>query len=307
MFQSVKSSLLEQGYMSSILALKDLEIAKHEMESLYESGLLDDAICKLVRSFHRFDIPNYPFPVRSVIIVASYSPQVYARFHYHGNSISLLIPPTYIDYPSEPITIERLINEKLCKGGYQARRTHNLPEKLLAVASGLSKYGKNNLSYVPGMGSFVLLSAYYSSLPFVNSTYHELKMLDACKTCKICLKHCPTGAISADRDIIRAEKCLTYLNEFTETMPFPNWLDPSAHHCLIGCMRCQWYCPHNRPHLKYNIDSEEFSEEETTLLLQNKPLGDLPGPLSNKLKQINFVGFYYPFLTRNLATLLKIK
>jgi len=58
-----------------------------------------------------------------------------------------------------------------------------LPQKLLAARSGLARYGKNNIAYVPEFGSHHMLVSYYSSLPCVEETWTESLMLDACGRC----------------------------------------------------------------------------------------------------------------------------
>ena len=119
-----------------------------------------------------------------------------------------------------------------------------MPEKLLAVRSGLARYGKNNITYVPGMGSLHRLAVFVSDLPCVEDNWGEVKTLKTCDGCTACMDACPTGAIVSDRFLIHAERCITFHNERIEE--FPEWLDSSWHNCLVGCLRCQWVCPENR-------------------------------------------------------------
>ncbi len=49
--------------------------------------------------------------------------------------------------------------------------------------------------------------------------------------------------------------------------PWPEWLPPTAHNCLVGCLACQEACPQNAGRLRV-VDLEPvFTEEETALLL----------------------------------------
>lgn len=66
-----------------------------------------------------------------------------------------------------------------------------------------------------------------------------------CANCSVCLKNCPTGAISVNRFLIHGEKCMTYLNEYAPNYDFPEWVKPEWHNSLIGCMSCQLKCPKN--------------------------------------------------------------
>ena len=119
-------------------------------------------------------------------------------------------------------------------------------KSFLAVRSGLAAYGRNNVTYVTGLGSFHRLSAFYSDMPCDGDEWHELRLLDRCVKCRLCHRLCPTGAIARDRFLLHAERCIVFHNEKPWTVPFPAWLDPAWHNCLVGCLLCQAKCPENR-------------------------------------------------------------
>jgi epoxyqueuosine reductase len=178
-----------------------------------------------------------------------------------------------------------------------------LPKKLLAVRSGLATYGRNNITYVPGMGSFYRLAAFYSDLPCQKDSWREAQMMAACENCSACLRNCPTGAISADRFLLHAERCIVYHNEQPGDVPFPRWMDPSWHNCLIGCMRCQNVCPQDKELWQWVEEGAEFSEQETALLLEGGPLEQLPAATMEKLEHADLARHAGP-LPRNLSVLL---
>lgn len=91
-------------------------------------------------------------------------------FHLRGKSFPIFIPPTYLYYPN--LRAEEILKRILSPGGYQTART-NLPLKLLAARSGLGSYGKNNICYVPGMGSYHRLMAFYSDDPASEDSWQE--------------------------------------------------------------------------------------------------------------------------------------
>jgi len=117
------------------------------------------------------------------------------------------------------------------------------------------------------MGSFLQLVAVYSDMPREEDRWQEAAMLEKVEDCDLCRRACPTGAISVDRFLLRAERCISYQNEKRGDVPFPSWMDVSWHNCLEGCMRCQRACPLNKQFLGWVGEEEEFSEEETRLLL----------------------------------------
>ena len=128
-------------------------------------------------------------------------------------------------------------------------------------------------------------------------------MMAACENCSACRRNCPSGAISAERFLLYAERCITYHNEHPSDVPFPAWLDPSWHNCLLGCMYCQNVCPQNRDFWSWVEEGAEFSEKETGLFLQGVPLEQLPAATAEKLEWLELTE-YADVLPRNLRALL---
>ena len=178
-----------------------------------------------------------------------------------------------------------------------------VPKKLLAVRSGLAAYGKNNITYVPGSGSFHRLVAFHTDVHCEEDPWQEPTMVERCQNCEACLRRCPTGAITADRFLLRAERCLTFHNEKDSAVAFPEWLDPAWHTCLVGCMYCQLVCPENRHVAQWVEEGPRFSQEETALILQGVAPGQLPDAALDGLKQFGLLDIY-EVLARNLRVLL---
>ncbi|MBM3156693.1 MAG: hypothetical protein FJ004_05350 [Chloroflexi bacterium] len=212
---------------------------------------------------------------------------------------SFTIPPTY-SYKTDAI-IEKTLLDVLKPQRFTIKPAR-LPQKLLAVRSGLAQYGKNNIAYAEGMGSFHRLKVFLSDLPPVYDKWLELKSMEKCSKCSACLKKCPTSAIVPDRFLIRAERCLTFHNERVE--PFPDWIKPSWHNCWIGCMVCQSVCPTNKKFYKWFVETEHFTERETDLILRGAPSSLLPKATANKLKRLDLLEDLN-LLPRNLDVLLK--
>lgn len=303
MVGTVVRKLRKKGYDTRIISIGRLEALGSEIEDLNVKGLFDVDFYKVLKGFYNFELEKHPFPIRSIIVAAFPCPQVRVHFTRRGVRVPITIPPTYIDYVKEPVYMQRCLAEILDGAGFHAVRVHTLPEKLLAVRSGLSTYGRNNLCYVSGMGSFALISAYYSDLPCTEDSWGGIRVMEACGRCSACLNKCPTGAITKERYLVRAERCITYYNEFTGAAEFPAWMDPAAHNCIIGCLLCQLCCPQNREYIKNVVELEEFDERETGLLLEGAPPESLPGALASKLRRLNLMT-YYDHLAYNLKVLL---
>lgn len=289
----------ERGYRCSIVSVQHLDDLKQEIESRRNQELLDQRLYQEYFTSFSYYPPESLAGARSLIVVATPQPQIQVIFHWNGKSHPLIIPPTYLHYSDG--MVKDLLADVLEPKGYQVASSL-LPVKLLSARSGLCYYGKNNICYVPGMGSFHRLKAFYSDLPCIEDIWHESVMLEDCENCSACVNACPTGAIIPDRFLIRAERCLTFVNE--SPGDFPEWLNPSWNECLVGCLRCQRVCPQNRDLLDWIQPGAEFSEEETTSLLNGVPFEKLPAETVKKLERLDMIG-YHDVLPRNLRVLLK--
>ena len=117
-------------------------------------------------------------------------------------------------------------------------------------------------------------------------------MMERCQKCTACLRHCPTGAITSERFLLRAERCITFHNEKPSDVPFPAWLDASWHNCLVGCMICQKVCPANKDVVKWIEAGATFDDEETDLILNGVSEQRLPRKTVEKLKKLDMIRYY---------------
>jgi epoxyqueuosine reductase len=221
-------------------------------------------------------------------------------FNWQGKPVPVTLPPTYVSYTPRTDSVQAVLAGWLKDMGHRLAKPV-LPLKTLAVASGLARYGRNNIVYVPGMGSFLQLVGAFSDLPCGADPWEEPRALDRCESCIACRRHCPSGAIKDDRFLLHVERCLTYHNE--ADADFPDWIDPSWHNCLIGCMRCQSVCPENKDVLGRFEDRGEFTEKETALFLERVPLDEFPAETVAKLKNLE-INEDYRNLCRNLAMIV---
>jgi len=238
--------------------------------------------------------PKLDFEPKSIIIAAVGFELCNAIFSYEGKTVTSVV--------DLGVTEEEVVKELSQGNNYHFFFDYWLPQKRLAVRSGLAEYGRNNICYVEGMGSLITLFAFISDMPCDKEyTWREVKNMDICEKCNMCLNNCPTGAILADRFLIDNEKCLTSFNEFG-TDPFPDTVPKSAHHRVVGCSRCQQMCPGNKERFENITESVKFSEEETTLLLSGTKYEDLPKELSEKIDYCR-LKWLYPSIQRNLKAL----
>lgn len=300
--EQLHQRLADAGFKSAIVSVEHLTAVQQELTRLLEHGTLhkdfyDEITSRYGLQWH-FELPADFKTAKSVIITAIQQPKVSVRFKLAGKIHDVIIPPTYLhDTDTKAVGI---ISDYLENHSYHVGDAL-VPSKLLAVHSGLARYGKNNITYIDGWGSYFRLRAFFLDVPCVTDDWQELQMMDLCEKCEACLKKCPAGAISKETFLIHGESCITFHNE--GSAEFPEWIDPSWHNCVIGCMICQDVCPANKAFTQWIVPGDEFSEEETAMILKGIPQDRLPQETVEKLENIELIGGY-DSLGRNLGVLI---
>jgi epoxyqueuosine reductase len=283
----------------SFVSITHLDEIREKIESLRHGGLLAEPIFKAYLSYFRYQKPASLPKAKFIAVVAVPQPQIRITFNWQGKSIPVVVPPTYNDVVKINRRLRGLLKEKLGKNYSFVHAI--LPYKQLAVRSGLAKYGLNNITYIPKYGSFHRLTAFFTDYESEDQ-WQEPKVLEACDGCKKCIKACPTGAITEERFLLKAERCLTYFNEKTAEEVFPNWVKPMWHNAIIGCMFCQRVCPYNKDILSWYENRGEFSQDETAYLLGGEYTGRKAGRINEKLQRVGLDLNSFP---RNLQALLR--
>lgn len=301
----LQQHLVKGGFKSSIVSVQHLPDLQSDLGNLLAHRILNrdfyDEITSRYDLQWQFEPPTDFAEAKSVIVTAVRHPKVNVQFELSNKTYSCIIPPTYLHDTDEKVlnmlaTFLEDYDYKVCDA--------LLPTKLLAVHCGLAHYGKNNIAYIDGWGSFFRLRAYFSDIPCTADNWQEVQAMALCEKCVACVKRCPTGAINDSRFLICGEKCITYFNEGTGE--FPEWLDPSWHNCLIGCMICQDVCPANKAHTSWIVPRGEFSEQETQLIMKRVLKDGLPSETVEKLKKLSMWD-WYDLLKRNLEVLINKK
>jgi epoxyqueuosine reductase len=295
-------------YPCRIVSARRREDMKQEIDTLHADGKLADIVYRSYSRIFDCPMPEGYTESGSLIVAAVPHPQETVGFSWKGSTHWLLIPPSYVKYWEITEQVESLLYRLLKPHGYRAVFAR-VPQKITATRSGLAQYGRNNITYVPGCGSFYMLVTYYSDMPCPDDTWQEPEIMPQCSTCSACVKSCPTGAISKDRFTIRQDRCITLYSGYSGGLDFPDWLDSSWIECLIGCMKCQRICPQNQAYVKWIEKSETFSEEETQLLRAGLTENDLPGSIRDKLDRMGLIRFFgltkcLEMLSRKLTLLL---
>ncbi len=258
----------------------------------FQQWIMDD--------LYQFELPDIEFSIKSIILVAIHHP-FYAKVKFQKgakeyNCLSLV----KADFAENEIYIRDIMKYN----GFSLITADNLPLKRLGVHSGLAKYGRNNITYIDGLGSNFSYAAYFSDLPCEEDTWGEVMNANTCKACNLCINSCPTGAIRREQFLIDNQKCLSCLNEVPGD--FPDWLPMTAHHTLYDCLICQKVCPMNNKQKDYVLENISFSEEETNLLLNGATISSFSDEMRQKVLLLG-IDEWYDAIPRNLDTLFQLQ
>ena len=296
--KALYKSIEKQGFQGQIVSIAHLRELQIDIEAHHKKGLLDKELYDAYLASFDFECQRKLAGAKSLIIISIPQPQVRIMFAREDKSYAVIIPPTY--NLSADAQVADLLEAHLGPQGYRLQKVR-LPQKLLAVRSGLAQYGKNNITYVKGSGSFHRPVVFISDFPCEADSWGKPAVMDQCETCSACMNACPTAAIGSDRFLLHAERCLTFLNE--RPKDFPEWLSPALHNSLVGCMICQKVCPANKDVVKWVEDGTTFNNEETDLILNGVSEDQLPPETLAKLKKLDMLE-YYDVLGRNLKMII---
>jgi epoxyqueuosine reductase len=294
--------LREQGYESRIVSIRRLKDLYEMIHEFHNKGLLNKELYEDYFSLFSPDPPEKLKSARSLIIMARKDPPTEITFYHKGKAIKTIVPPTYLYAQKNTDRARSVITDLLKLDGHKIEGVI-VPRKLLAVCSGLAEYGKNNITYIEGLGSYHRLTPFCSDLPCDSDEWHRPVMMEQCGQCDKCTRSCPTNAILQDRFLLDVDRCITFWNEKDPDVEFPEWLNPAWHNCLIGCMICQKSCPANSGVQDCCNTGAEFSEDETNMLLRGTPKDDMPQSLQDKLEYADLA--FSELLPRNLKVIMR--
>jgi epoxyqueuosine reductase len=179
--------------------LKELQADIDRLEN--EGKISRNKVFRSYISNKQFRIPQDLSDAKSLIIIAVLMKPMLVNFLLGGRKHEIVLPSAYYDDGlTEEMLRDYILKEVVNEPGHRIERA-KVHLKLLAVRSGLGKYGRNNLCYVEGMGSMLALYAFFTDYP-CEDNWAEVDMMDNCKNCRICMNSCPNKCISEENFVI---------------------------------------------------------------------------------------------------------
>jgi epoxyqueuosine reductase len=296
---AVLSAASAAGWTAAVVDAARLDEAGGRVAGVLASGELPGPTAEHLAHETAFSWPDEVPEPRSVVVAATPRPLTRAILTVRGEPREVAVPPHYAGYFTVPDGLARAVAAALAPSGAATARIEP-PLKTLAACAGLARYGRNNIAYVPGLGSYLMLAACATDAPPPpDAAWGEPRELARCARCTACVRACPSGAIRTDRFLLQTDRCLTTHNESED--PLPSWVDHAWHHTAVGCLRCQQACPENAGVGLRVADPEAFDEQETHAVLDGSAE---PGPQTRgKLSRCG-LDYSPTLIARNLGALL---
>lgn len=305
--QKFKNWVEENGLRFVFFRSCDIDMAVYRVRNLEPA--IDQVIFR--RYFESFKTSGELGLLSEELALIIYIPKEVRTVHFELNDKRFetsIPPPIYCDEPADIDELDKAVNDMLDGKARPVR----LPMKSLSVLHGISRYGRNNITYIDGLGSLFIMRAYAVkgldkndieiSKPLREYADEDLKCPE-CDGCFACIASCPTGAISDDRFLLHAERCITYHNK--NDKDFPAWIDRSSHNCILGCLQCQACCPMDVGKLIKRPSGVTFSEDETRFLLGTLGTSEIEAieaGIEEKYTQLG-IGYLKDLIPRNLRAL----
>ncbi len=154
---------------------------------------------------------------------------------------------------------EDVVGGFLRRKGWRATRVPRIPEKPAAVRAGLGRYGKHGVVTTPELGSWVMFACFATDAPLVATDAEVREPADCPPKCELCVKACPTGAITAPYEVERSRCITNWLWGYFA----PPELRVQQDNRLFGCGECLIACPRNRhvrPRREYPVPIDELDD-----------------------------------------------
>lgn len=300
----------ERGYRVALAGTEVLDTVRNKLEKRRDAGLIEALFFKENLAWFRYLEDCRIAGPKALAVVAVPSSVAVLPIVFRGKRINGLIPPTYVNYRKTfDDVLEDLRSGPLgAANGVTGSEILKAPLKSLAVHLGLVSYGRNNITYAPGLGSGYQLCGYVIGVGErrrsaadrtnigrpgkridgdtatggatrsgqavgISVDLGQPRDKDWAETAMERCAKCRACVKACPTGAIREDRFLIsadhcYTLSSESRNPMPEWAKPPAAMSLIGCMACQDACPENKGRLKRVPSGVELTAEETEVVLE---------------------------------------
>ncbi len=294
----------ERGYRIAFGGIAALSDAERDLKHRRATGELDAEFDRSQLAFFRFAPTDTAVAPTGIVMLAVPRPAHRLVFELPIGAMETLLPPTYLRFSLFAEEMRREIVAAI--PGLQGHLgILTAPLKSIASRLGLAQYGRNNVTYITGLGSYYQLVGYATDVELhlpQDWQPQAPRLMAECEKCKVCRAVCPTGAIGEDRMLLHAERCITLATEQGGTLAAK--LPTKRYRCLFGCLECQRACPVNGGGPPIESAGVTFTAPETAAILEPQAQHDegVRRSVRKKLDALHLTE--EPLIGRNLRALL---
>ena len=161
---TVLDDLARAGWTARVVAAERMDDLESRVAGILASGELPGPAAEHLGEEVAFALPAELPQARSVVVAATPRPLTRATLSIGDEQREVVVPPHYAGYHTVPDALAEALTAALAPTGHTAARFEP-PLKTLAACAGLARYGRNNIAYVPGLGSYLMLAACVTDAP----------------------------------------------------------------------------------------------------------------------------------------------
>ncbi len=254
--EALKKRLLDAG---NPLGFRNIRVISAEPMPFYDEAMhrrtKDDVV--LAEAWKLLDMASDPrviLPNANSIVTALYPYEPYGEVFPQGMGT---FSAHYQYYPEGRDKMESLAI-LLRDAGYQGITNPRLPIKGIAHLAGLGRFGKNGLLHNEEFGSFMTIHILLTDaiLPYDEIIDQDPGSLSDCGHCDLCVRACPTGAIT-EEGTVNLKKCIRHYMLSGDIIP--EAFREAMGTAVLGCEICQHCCPKNaKVSSQLSIDPDDY-------------------------------------------------
>ena len=167
----------------TIISKEFLNNLKEELQAFKSNESLNNFQKWILNDLYDFNLPNTDFTIESILLIAVPHPFYSKILMQYNNKQYNCLSLVSSDFDQTRKNVQTASEDFQ----FKFIETDNLPLKRLAVQSGLALYGRNNITYVEGLGSSLSYIAFFTTLLPKEISWRPVRRAFSCRHCRLCI------------------------------------------------------------------------------------------------------------------------